>query len=252
MASHSRRPGARGDDQPQGANRNRVQLRGPLTARPTEETSITEERGNRRAEFEALTAPHLDALYGFAVSRLRDVQAAKDVVQETCLKAFRGFDRFERGTEYKSWLFRILINSITDWWRKVSRAAPHVSLEQADGEGEPRDAPAPLDPERQFFANSFAGEVEAALAALPPEGYIVIYLSFVEGLKYKEIANVVGCPIGTVMSRLYRARQALRHRLAATLSDHDATVRPRRQAATVQPIDLIRARMRDRLRAKGA
>jgi len=136
----------------------------------------------------------------------------------------------------------------------VTRAAPHVSLGQAGGEGESRDMPvaAPLDPERQFFANSFAGEVEAALAALPPEGYAVIYLSFVEGLTYREIANVVGCPIGTVMSRLYRARQTLRRRLAATLSEHDVTVRPRREAATVPPIDLIRARMRDRLRAKDA
>jgi RNA polymerase sigma-70 factor (ECF subfamily) len=201
-----------------------------------------------------VTVPHLDALYGFAVNRLRDAEAAKDVVQETCLKAFRAFDRFEHGTEYKNWLFRILINSITDWWRKVARAAPLVSLEQAEGEGEQRDVPvaAPLDPERQFFANSFAGDIEAALATLPPEAYTVIYLSFVESLTYKEIANVVGCPIGTVMSRLYRARQALRHHLAATLSEHGATVRPRREAATVQPIDLIRARMRDRLRAKGA
>lgn len=164
-------------------------------------------------------------------------------MQEACLKAFRAFDRFERGTDYKRWLFRILINSVLDWRRRAARDAGHRSPEGVDVVLE-----TPLDPELSFLARAVACEVEAAITALSPEWHEVIYLSFVEGLSYREIAETLGCRIGTVMSRLYRARQTLRRRLAPVLGDPEASAP--RGAAAIQSIDMLRARLKDRPRLR--
>lgn len=199
--------------------------------------------GDVTGEFETLTLPHLGALYGFAVSRLRDAHAAEDLVQETCLKAYRAFDQFARGTDYKAWLFRILVNTIVDSRRKVARAVPFVSLDAPEAvAAEPAVEWSPeVDPERQFAASSLARDVQAAMGALSPDWHAVVHLSFVEGFSYKEIAGVLGCPIGTVMSRLYRARQVLRERLAPHLGEGDVVPRPAR--GTVQSLDRLRARL---------
>lgn len=187
------------------------------------------------------------------MSRVRHVETAKDLVQETCLKALRGFDRFERGTDYKAWLFRILINTVLDWHRRTARAAPVTSLDAADAPASPNgDAVdrAPLDPERQFLTKHLGAEIEAALTSLTPEWHAVIHLSIVEGYSYKEIGGILGCPIGTVMSRLYRARQALQRRLAHLLGEPPTEGSGR--GGGVQSIDALRARLQGRLRAKDA
>jgi len=187
------------------------------------------------------------------MSRVRDVQTAKDLVQETCLKAFRAFDRFERGTDYKAWLFRILINSALDWHRRTARAAPLISLDGVDAlstvEAEP-SAQTPMDPERRLLTKQLRAEIAAALTSLPPEGHAVIHLSFVEGYSYKEIGRILGCPIGTVMSRLYRARRALQGRLAHLVGEDGAAGSGR--ADNVQSIDSLRARLQGRPRVKDA
>ncbi len=191
----------------------------------------------RRREFEELTLPHLGALYRFAIQKVRDAAQAEDLVQETCLKAYRGFDRFERGTDYKAWLFRILINTIVDVQRKGAREPIELTLERGTVEAERSRLP---DPEGQLMAESLGQAVQVAIEALPQDWQAVILLSFVEGFTYKEIAKLLGCPIGTVMSRLYRARRALRHRLEQHLD-----VEPRRAADTrpsVTPIEFLRAR----------
>jgi RNA polymerase sigma factor (sigma-70 family) len=82
------------------------------------------QEAERKQAFEALTAPHLGALYRFAVHKVQDANQAEDLVQETCLKAYRAFDRFARGSNYQAWLFRILLNTITDFQRKTAREAP--------------------------------------------------------------------------------------------------------------------------------
>ncbi|MBI2902697.1 MAG: sigma-70 family RNA polymerase sigma factor, partial [Candidatus Methylomirabilis oxyfera] len=164
----------------------------------------------RRREFEELTVPHLAALYRFTVQRVRNAAQAEDLVQEACLKAYRCFDRFERGTDAKAWLFRILINTIMDAQRKGSREPTELAVEIGNVEAERSHV---LDPERQLMAESLGQEVQVAIEALPQDWQAVVLLSFVEGFTYKEIAKTLDCPIGTVMSRLYRARQALRHRL---------------------------------------
>jgi len=198
---------------------------------------IKTKQSGRQREFEELTRPHLGALYRFALRKVRDAAHAEDLVQEACLKAYRGFDRFNQGTDYKAWLFRILINTIVDVQRKGAKEPIEVALERAAVEGEQSGLP---DPERQLLAASLGQAVRGAIETLPQDWQAVVLLSFVEGFTYREIAELLGCPIGTVMSRLYRARQALRHRLERHLD-----VEPRRAAGTgpsVTPIALLRAR----------
>jgi RNA polymerase sigma-70 factor, ECF subfamily len=171
----------------------------------------------RSSEFEALTVSHLAALYRFAARCVKDPQTAQDLVQESCLKAYRAFERFERGTDYRAWLFRILTNTVLDWRRRAVRRPVEVHLDQAGFEAVLSDpslfthAPGP---DRNLAAGSLRAEVEAAVGALSEELQLVVHLSFVEGFSYKEIAEIAGCPVGTVMSRLYRARQVLRRELA--------------------------------------
>lgn len=209
----------------------------------------------RRREFEELTYPHLDALYRFAFQRVRDVYQAEDLVQEVCLKAYRSFDRFERGTDYKAWLFRILINLISDFQRKASRKPVEIDLETEDflaKHSTESESSHLVDPERQLLAVSLAREVQAAIDALPQEWQVVVLLSFLEEFSYKEIADILNCPIGTVMSRLYRARQVLRRRLVQYLQSEGDTdlENSSGQGASVMSIDLIRARRESQLKKK--
>lgn len=195
----------------------------------------------RRREFEELTLPHLGSLYRFTVQRVRNVAQAEDLVQEACLKAYRGFDRFERGTDAKAWLFRILINTIVDAQRKRSREPTELAVEIGTLKAEGSHL---LDPETQLMAESLGQQVQVAIEALPQDWQAVVLLSLVEGFTYKEIAKTLDCPIGTVMSRLYRARQVLRHRLERHLD-----VDPRWATGTgssVTPMALLRSRRRAR------
>lgn len=201
----------------------------------------------RRQEFEAMTSPHLAALYRFAVYKVRDAAQAEDLVQEACLKAFRAFDRFERGTDYKAWLFRILLNTITDFQRKTAR-----ELNEADRalrnsyiafiDGVERSCR--LDPEQQLLAGSLAEALQMALNQLPPDWQSVVRLNFGEGLRYQEIADLLDIPLGTVMSRLYRARQFLRHYLARYLAEEDVHLLQRvpRDGGAITFLDAVRRR----------
>jgi RNA polymerase sigma-70 factor (ECF subfamily) len=209
----------------------------------------------RKQEFEDLTSPHFGALYRFAVQKVRDAHQAEDLVQEVCLKAYQAFDHFERGTNYRAWLFRILSNTILDLQRKSSKKPIEVDLDTErplfplNIEAEHKRL---LDPEQQLMAASLAHEVRAAIADLPPEWQAVVLLSFVEGFSYKEIADILGCPIGTVMSRLYRARQSLRQRLGRQLhGEDDARPQPSRgEVVPVTPIDLLRLRSKKQAKSE--
>jgi RNA polymerase sigma-70 factor, ECF subfamily len=203
----------------------------------------------RRQAFEVMTSPHLGALYRFAVYRVRDAGQAEDLVQEACLKAFQAFDRFERGTDYKAWLFRILLNTITDFQRKIARELNEADRQQPNAhitflDGVERSCR--LDPEQQLLAGSLTAAVQAAVKRLPPDWQSVVLLNFGEELRYQEIADLLGIPLGTVMSRLYRARQFLRQHLAHYLVDDDDHARPRApsQGGAVTFLDAVRRRSR--------
>ncbi|MFI5000408.1 MAG: sigma-70 family RNA polymerase sigma factor [Reyranellales bacterium] len=151
--------------------------------------------------FRVVMLPHLDAVYGFARWLTRDPVAAQDLAQEAMLRALRYFHAF-RGEEARPWLLRIVRNTWSDL-RKRNGAA-----DQPLDEIETRAADGP-DPEQSALANDRRRHVASALAALPAESREILVLREIEDLSYKHIATVLDLPIGTVMSRLARAREKL-------------------------------------------
>lgn len=171
-----------------------------------------------RAEFEEATLVHLDGLYGLALRLTRAAADAEDLVQETFLRAYRFHDRFEPGTNLKAWLYRILTNLFINRYRRRAHERRLVEGPEAEGISQrtvSREAQRLLDdPEGRFEEPIFGEQVAAALDRLPHDFQTVVWLADVEELPYREIAEVVGCPIGTVMSRLHRGRRMLRGLLA--------------------------------------
>lgn len=159
--------------------------------------------------------PHMSALYNFAVRMCRDSDDAADLVQETYLKAYRFFDSFERGTNCKAWLFRILKNSYINRYRKTSKAPDVVDYDTVEDFYETiRDSSvAPSTFDEQVFSQALDDEVARSIAELPEEFRTVIILCDIEEFTYEEIAEFVDCPIGTVRSRLHRARKMLAAKL---------------------------------------
>lgn len=171
--------------------------------------------------FEALALPHLDAIYRIARRLARNEHEAEDLVQETFLKAYRAFGAYEvRDFGIRPWLLRILHNTFINRSTRESRAPRAVepqALEGSGGAGDGRtvgDVPPPLDFER------LDGEVKLAIDGLQPEFRSVLLLWATMEHSYQEIADILGVPIGTVMSRLHRARQALLAALADFAREH--------------------------------
>lgn len=165
-----------------------------------------------REEFEHELMEHLDALYRAALRLTDDVRDAEDLVQDSCLKAFRFLHRFRQGTNFKAWIFKILNNLWINRFQRSIREPSLVNLAQA-AELRASDGPSLADPERDLFDKFMDDEVKAALDKLPPQFRAVVLLRDVEGFTYQEIADIVGCPLNTVRSRLSRGRRALRPKL---------------------------------------
>jgi RNA polymerase sigma-70 factor (ECF subfamily) len=178
------------------------------------DTAVRERQ--ERLEAEALT--HLDALYRTALRLSRSPQDAEDLVQETYLNAFRSLDRFEEGTNLRAWLFRILNNAFISQYRRRKRR-PSSSIEDVteyylyDHLVEGGAAPRTENPEQEVLDRIGDEAVLRALEDLPVEFRQVELLADVEGFSYREIADILNIPIGTVMSRLYRARRRLQKML---------------------------------------
>jgi RNA polymerase sigma-70 factor (ECF subfamily) len=174
------------------------------------------EFNSKQEEFEALALKHFNALYNTAVRMTRNHSAAQDLVQDTYLKAYRFFDRFEPGTNLKAWLFTILRNTYINTYRKTARQQPqvdfeHVSLFYADPS--PSSAWQDRASVEELLRHVVHDDVKRALDELPEEYRLVVLLADLEDFSYKEIAAIVDCPVGTVMSRLFRGRRLLRKRL---------------------------------------
>jgi RNA polymerase sigma-70 factor, ECF subfamily len=167
-----------------------------------------------REEFDAEVLPNLDALYANALRLTHASADAEDLVQETVLRAFRFYDRFERGTNVKAWLLRIQYNTFVNRYRRTTREREikdSMVLEPTGEDVVSRDALRALtDPVGTALRPLISREIDIALSSLPEDQRLVVVLADIEELSYKEIAGVLGCPIGTVMSRLHRARRALR------------------------------------------
>jgi RNA polymerase sigma-70 factor (ECF subfamily) len=174
-----------------------------------------------RSEFEKAALSHLRDLYAIAVRTTRDPHAAEDLVQETYLRAYAAWASFIPGSNCRAWLIRILMNSYINHYR---RARSHRAFTQRSDEekqaalyGDARVST--RAPEELHAELGLGDEVSRALAALEPDYRAVVVLADIEGMKYKDIAGALGCPIGTVMSRLFRARR----QLEAVLAPYAAT-----------------------------
>ncbi|MCA9581918.1 MAG: sigma-70 family RNA polymerase sigma factor [Myxococcales bacterium] len=171
----------------------------------------------QRADFEREALQYMDRLYGMALRMTRNPSEAEDLVQDTFVRAFRFFDRFEPGTNLKAWLFRILTNTFINRYRRRGRERDALGGTAAkpigDGVMSRAAMGAFLDPTAQMDRPLLAQEIERALEELPEDYRMMILLADVEELSYREIAEVVGCPIGTVMSRLHRSRKMLQTKL---------------------------------------
>jgi RNA polymerase sigma-70 factor (ECF subfamily) len=165
----------------------------------------------RYAEFEKEAVPHMDSVYNFALRLTGDEDDADDLVQETYLKAFRFFDKFEKGTNCKAWLFRILKNSFINDYRKNTKEPDKVDYDDVQNfyENIKSDEVETQHYEEDAFANLMDDEISKALTELPEDFRTVIILSDIEGFTYEEIADFVDIPVGTVRSRLHRARKML-------------------------------------------
>jgi RNA polymerase sigma-70 factor (ECF subfamily) len=205
--------------------------------------------------FEQEVLEHLDSMYGMALRMTRNPTSAEDLVHDTVVKAVRARDQYRAGTNMKAWLLRILTNTFINRHRRGG-----LERELFDGP----DA-APLadrwvgaatmrgmrDPEQEMLAPLIEAEVNKALEELPEHFRMVVVLSDVEGMAYKEIAEVMNCPVGTVMSRLHRARKILQanlrdHAIAlGILPDDDEGLTLAAAGDTHEPVDLAayRARM---------
>ena len=166
---------------------------------------------DKTRRFEAAALPHLDAAYNLARWLLRDEQSARDVVQEACLRAFRYFDGF-RGGDARPWLLGIVRNTCFTWLQASGREADHLEFDEERDSGQtlPGFGGAGGTPESLLLEKLEAGRINGAIGKLPPVFREVLILREMEDMSYEEIAQVAGIPVGTVMSRLARARGLLR------------------------------------------
>lgn len=173
-------------------------------------------RDGARARFEAEALPHLDALFAMALRLTRDERDAEDLVQDAMVRAYRFFDSFESGTNIKAWLFRILTNTFYNEIRK-SKNIRRLESEAESGDHFERFISASSAQGRfaeDVLLDSLTNErIKEAIDSLPSEFATVVILCDIHGFSYKEIAEIADCPVGTVMSRLYRARKQLQKRL---------------------------------------
>jgi RNA polymerase sigma-70 factor (ECF subfamily) len=168
-----------------------------------------------QTQFEHEVMPHLQALYGVAMRMTRSVEDAEDLVQDTILRAYRFWDGYTAGSNCRAWLMRIMTNLFRNRYRE------HAREQEIMGEAETSAAnlgqfqgAAPRDAESALFGRMLSRDVERALATLPPEFRLPVILADLEDLSYKEIADIMECPAGTVMSRLFRGRRLLQKQLS--------------------------------------
>lgn len=179
-------------------------------------TDLKAKTNNRRKAFDTETLPHMDALYRTALRMTKNVNDAEDLVQETYVKAYRFWEKFEPGSNARAWLFKIMTNVFINEYRSKSRSPMAVNVDELDDNflyGQLASAAPGNDPEKQLFAKIFDDDVKRAIESLPEDFRLVVVLSFIEGFSYQEIAEIADLQLGTVKSRLHRGRKLLQKEL---------------------------------------
>jgi RNA polymerase sigma-70 factor (ECF subfamily) len=171
---------------------------------------------NKRKAFEKEAIPHMDALLRTALRMTKNEIDAEDLVQETFVKAYRFWDKFELGSNCRAWLFKIMTNIFINDYRSKSRSPVSVNVDDIDDNflyGQLASGGIDDNPEKTLFNKVFDDDVKKAIEGLPDDFRMVIVLSFMEGFSYQEIADIADLQLGTVKSRLHRGRKLLQREL---------------------------------------
>ena len=184
----------------------------------TSKDLVLESAADRTIRFERDALAFTDQLYAAALRYTKNPEDARDLVQDTYLKAFTSFHQFEEGTNLRAWLYRVLTTTFINTYRKDQRRPQIAQAELEDwqvAEVQSHTSDLGKSAEVEALENLPDSDIKSALQEIPEEFRMVVYLADVEGFSYKEIAEIVGIPAGTVMSRLSRGRKQLREKLAA-------------------------------------
>jgi RNA polymerase sigma-70 factor (ECF subfamily) len=203
----------------------------------------------RRRRFETEVLPHLDAMHRTATRLTRTPSDADDLVQDAVLKAYRFFDHYEAGTNVRAWLLKVMTNVFYSKYRRDNLESQVRALSEhdpvADGWMSMATMAPSREPERLAERALLEGNVLRAVGELPDDFRAVLVLADVEGLTYREVAEAVGCPIGTVMSRLHRARRAVSERLGVKPSHTKDTDSEDETANAIVSMDAFRMKRKE-------
>jgi RNA polymerase sigma-70 factor (ECF subfamily) len=194
----------------------------------TSKDLVLESAADRTIRFERDALAFTDQLYAAALRYTKNPEDARDLVQDTYLKAFTSFHQFEEGTNLRAWLYRVLTTTFINTYRKDQRRPQVAQAELEDwqvAQAQSHTSDLGKSAEVEALENLPDSDIKRALQEIPEEFRMVVYLADVEGFSYKEIAEIVGVPGGTVMSRLHRGRKQLREKLADYAKDLGYTVK---------------------------